>query len=187
MRRGLTLAELMATLGTLLMALVGAFMVMLTGMKSFQRTQADVSVSQPNAQAMRRIADTLRGAMSVTISNSGRTITYLLPRVSASADSATGEREVVYPFVSDGVVRSFSVDTAGRLVSQPDGRTLVRNISSTDPQQGSSQYNLIYAPFQSTTIGSRRAITITLISAESVAGTLRYARMKSTVLIQNAR
>jgi Tfp pilus assembly protein PilW len=187
MRRGLTLVELMATLGTMLMAITGAFVVMLAGLKSFQRTQADVSVSQPNAQAMRRIADTLRGAMAVTILDSGRTISYQLPALTSSVNATTGEREFASPFVSDGVARSFSVSTAGNLVSQPDGRTLLRNVRSTDPLPGSSQYNLTYAPFQSTTIGSRRAITVTLIALEGVAGTARYARMKSTVLIQNAR
>lgn len=187
MRRGITLVELMAMLSVLALALGGAFMVMLTSLKAFKRTQADVNVSQPNAQAMRRIIDTLRGAISVTISNSGRTITYTLPAYTSTVDPVTGERELRYPFVSDGVVRSFYVSTGGALRSTPDNKVMLRNVQSTDPDPGSSQYNLAYAPFQSTTIGSRRAITVTLIALETVAGTRRYARMKSTVLIQNAR
>jgi len=184
--RGVTLVEMLATLTAVAMALGGAFAMMLGGLKSFQRTQAEVSVAQPSAQAMRRVIDTLRSAMSVTISNSGRTITYTLPARSSSVDATTGELEYVYPLVSDGVVRSFTIAN-GRLVSQPEGRTLLRDVSTLDPLPTSSQYNMAYAPFQSTTIGSRRAITVTLIALQSVAGEAKYARMKSTVLIQNSR
>jgi Tfp pilus assembly protein PilW len=94
-RRGLTLVELMATLMAVVMALTGAFAVMLGSLKSFQRTQAGVSVAQPNSQAIRRVVDSLRGAMTVAISNSGRTITYTLPRQSSTVDPVTGERELI--------------------------------------------------------------------------------------------
>lgn len=185
-RRGFTLAELLATLVATTMALTGAFSLMLGGLKSLQRSQADVTVAQPNAQAMRRVADTLRSALSVTITNEGRTINYTLPLRSATADPVTGEREYVYPMVSDGVARSFIVAN-NRLTSQPDGRILLRDVTTVDPRPDSSQFNQAYAPFQSTTIGSRRAITVTLIALQQVAGESKYARMKSTVLIQNSR
>lgn len=185
-RRGMTLMEMLATLVATAMALGGAFAMMLGGLKSFQRTQAEVSVAQPNAQAMRRVVDTLRSAMSVTTTNSGRTINYILPQRSASVDPVTGEREYVYPMVSDGVARSFTIAN-GRLTSQPEGRVLLRDVTTIDPMPDSSQYNQAYAPFQSTTIGSRRAITVTLIALQQVAGESKYARMKSTVLIQNSR
>ncbi|MCC7435350.1 MAG: hypothetical protein IT363_11755 [Methanoregulaceae archaeon] len=185
-RRGVTLIELMATLIAVVMAVAGAFAVMLGGLKSFQRTQAEVAVAQPNSQAIRRVVDTLRGAMSVTISNSGRTISYTLPARSATVDPVTGEQELVFPLTSDGVTRSFTV-TNGQLVSQPGNRVLLRDVSAIDPLPDSSQFNQAYAPFQSTTIGSRRAITVTFIAAQPVAGETKFARMKSTVLIQNSR
>lgn len=185
-RRGLTLTELVATLGSMVLAVGGTFAVMLGGLRSFQKTDADIAVSQPNAQAMRRVVDTLRFARTVVISNSGKTITYTLPALTANVDPWTGEREIAYPVVSDGVTRSFSVAN-GKLTSEPGGRILLADVKATDPQQGSSQYSLAYAPFQSTTIGSRRAITVTFITQETVGGVSRFARMKSTVLIQNAR
>ncbi len=185
-RRGLTLVELMATLAAAGMAIAGAFAVLLNSMQSFRRIQSDVSVSQPNSQAVRRITETLRGAFSITISNSGRTISYTLPAYTSIADPISGERELAFPLRSDGTARSFAVAN-GLLTANPGGRVLMRNVLATDPLPGSTQYNLAYAPFQSTTIGSRRAITVTLIAQETIRGKPRYARMKSTVLIQNAK
>jgi len=182
----MTLIELMAALSVMSLALAGALTVLLQGLRSFQRIQADLTVSQPSAQAMRRISDTLRGAMSVSITNSGRTINYTLPVYLSTNDPVTGEREVRFPLQSDGVARSFSVSN-GRLYAYPGGRVLAPNVQTTDPLSTSSQYNQAYAPFQSTTIGSRRAITVTLITLESAGGKNRFARMKSTVLIQNSR
>lgn len=185
MKRGLTLAELMASMLALLMALGAALSLQVGASRSMNRIQSDLNVSSPSAQAMRRVSETLRGAMSVSISSDGKTITYLLPRVSSTSDPVTGEKELVFPLQSDGVTRSYVI-SGNNLISNPGGRVLVRNISSTDPRQGSTQYNQTYSPFQSTTIGSRRAITITLICKETANGAVRYARMKSTVLIQNS-
>jgi Tfp pilus assembly protein PilW len=184
-RRGISLAELLASMIAFLLALTAAISLQLTGSKSLNRIQSDLSVSTPSAQAMRRVSETLRSAMSITLSSDGKTITYILPKLTTTNDPVTGEKELVYPLVSDGVTRSFVV-SGTNLVSNPGGRVLVRNISSTDPQVGSTQYNQTYNPFQSTTIGSRRAITITIICKEIANGKTRYARMKSTVLIQNS-
>jgi len=184
MKRGMSLAELMASMIALLLALGAALSLQIGASRSMNRIQSDLSVSSPSAQAMRRVSETLRGAMTVSLSTDGKTITYVLPRTSTTADPITGEKELLFPLQSDGVTRSFVI-SGNRLISNPGGRVLIRNISSTDPNPNSTQYNQVYNPFQSTTIGSRRAITITLICKESANGAIRYSRMKSTVLIQN--
>lgn len=184
-RRGITLGELTASIVALGLALAAALSLQINGARSLNRIQSDISVSTPSAQAMRRVSETLRSAMSITLSSDGKTITYVLPKLTTTADTITGERELVFPLTSDGVTRSYTV-SGGNLVSNPGGRILIRNISSTDPQSGSTQYNQVYNPFQSTTIGSRRAITITFICKEVANGKTRFARMKSTVLIQNS-
>lgn len=183
-RRGFTLAELLASMVAFVMALGATFALQINASKSMTRVQSDMNVQTRSSQAMRRITDTLRQAMTVTLSSDGKTVTYTLPKLTTATDIVTGEKELVYPMVSDGVTRSFVV-SGSNLISNPGGRILVRNISSIDPQTGSTQYNKVYNPFQSTTIGSRRAITVTLICSEVANGKVRYARMKSTVLIQN--
>jgi len=183
-RRGFSLAELMASMVAMVMALGATFALQINASRSMTRVQTDMNVQNKSSLAMRRITDTLRQAMTVTLSTDGKTMTYTLPKLTTATDLVTGEKELVYPLVSDGVTRSFVV-SGTNLVSYPGGRILVRNISAIDPQTGSTQYNKPYNPFQSTTIGSRRAITITLICSEVANGKVRYARMKSTVLIQN--
>lgn len=183
-RRGFTLAELLASMIAMVIALTAVLALQMNASKSLNRMRSDLSVQGRSSQAMRRVADTLRQAMSVTLSSDGKTITYVLPKLTTTTDPVTGEKELFYPLTGDGVTRSFVV-SGTNLVSNPGGRILIRNLSATDPQAGSTQYNKAYNPFQSTTIGSRRAITITFICSEIANGKTRYARMKSTVLIQN--
>jgi hypothetical protein len=62
---------------------------------------------------------------------------------------------------------------------------LARNVVLTDPDPESSQYNQAYAPFQLTTIGSRRALSINVITQDQVLGKPRYVRLKTTVILRN--
>jgi hypothetical protein len=184
-RRGFSLAELSVSIGIIALTTFSITSLLLFGLRSMQRTTADVNNNQKGAQGMRRVAETLRSAMSTSISNDGRTITYTLPKVSNSLDAVTGEREFVIPKVSDGVSRMFYVTTSGSLIDSVTGRTLIKNIQLTDPDPNSSQYNQNYAPFSVVTLGSQKGITINLITSESVLGKLRYSRLKTTVLSHN--
>ena len=124
--------------------------------------------------------------MSVSITNEGKTLTYTLPKMSSAVDAVTGEKEIQIPVVSDGVTRTFNIDVStGKLKDLVTGKTLVRNIRMTDPDPNSSQYNQTYSPFSVTTVGSQRAVTLNLITAENVLGNLRYARYKTTVVLHN--
>lgn len=183
-RAGFTLFELLTAMVILSFTLFAILNLLIHGLRSFGKTTTDVNISQQNAQGMRRVIETIRAAVNVTISSDGKTLSYTLPLQSGSADPITGEKEYAIPIASDGVTRFFHI-TNGELRDQT-GRVLVRSIATTDPEPTSSQYNQQYAPFQSTTIGSRRAITVNLITQEQVNGMQRWARMKSTVLIRNS-
>ncbi len=185
-RRGYSLMELLSTMVAVVMVFGTTVAVQINSGKTLRRIESDLNVSQPPAQAMRRICDTLRTAVIVTIATNGKTIYFQLPSYSGTTDPVTGEKELNYPLTSDGVARSFSVSN-GRLVMTPGSTILAESIANTDPKPESTQYNQSYANFQSTTIGSRKAITVTLIAKETVLGKERYSRMKSTVLIQNSR
>ena len=185
-RRGLSLMELLATMFTLVLVFGTMVAIQISAGKTLTRVESDLNVSQPPALAMRRICDTLRSAVIVTVATNGKTIYFQLPAYTGANDSVTGEKELAYPLVSDGVARSFSVSN-GKLVMTPGSRVLAKSIANVDPKPDSTQYNQSYANFQSTSIGSRKAITVTLIAKETVMGKERYSRMKSTVLIQNSK
>lgn len=184
-RRGFTLTELLTSLGMMAFTLGAISSLFIFGLRSFQNTTTDTNLNQSNAQGMRRLTETLRSAMSITISNDGKTLSYTLPKLTAANDPQTGEKEFIIPLVSDGTNRTFTVNSSGNLIDSVGNRTLMKRIRATDPDPASSQYNQTYAPFSSTTIGSQRAITINLITAENVMGKLRYARFKTTVVLHN--
>lgn len=186
-RRGFTLVELLMGMGVVAFVLLGSISLLNTGLKSFNKTSIDVDITNQNANTMRRISETLRQAMTATITDSGRTITFELPAL-GPIDPKTGERELIEPMKSDGVVRKYTVDfSAKSLKEYPSGRTLVKNLSDIDLDPNSTQYKQVYPPFQLTSIGSYRAITIHLVTRKTNIDDLRYTRMKTTTVVRNAK
>lgn len=185
MRRGFTLVELMVGMTIMGLLIVGAMTVFSSSMRSFYKTKTDINLTTDNSLGMQRVADSLKPAYSMLIENKGLSVTFTLPLVSAVLDPTTYEHEYVDPLQSDGVSHTFIV-VDGQLIDKNDGRVLIDNIVLIDPEPKSSQYNQTYAPFQLTTIGSRRALTINFITQEEVLGEPRYVRMKTTVIIRNS-
>lgn len=183
-RRGLTMVELLVASATMMLLVLGACTLFFGATKQFYTTEADVDITQTNANGMRYITQKIRQAMSLSITSDGRKVYYTMPAYSNYYDDVTGERELIVPLVSDGVTRSFTV-SGSNLYDDVTGRVIVKNIVSIDPDPNSSQYNQTYAPFQLTTIGSRRALTINLITQRNVSTTKRFSRMKTTVIIRN--
>lgn len=185
-RRGMTLVELMAAMAIMGLTVAAMLSLFVFGTRTSRRTIADVNTAQTNSQALRRISETLREAATVSISNNGTVVTYQLPQRMNSNDPVTGERELIIPVVGDGVNRTFTVSN-GTLTDSVNGRVLLRGIMATDPEPDSTQFNQTYPPFQLSTIGSRRAVTIQLITSERVGGQQRVARLKTTTLIRNSQ
>lgn len=181
---GMTLIELLVASATTMMLVLGACTLFFAASKQFYTTEADVDITQSNANGMRYVTQKIRQAMSLTITDSGKSVSYVMPAYSSYVDSTTGEYELVVPLTADGVARSFSVSN-GTLYDNKTGKALVKNIVLTDPDPTSSQYNQTYAPFTLTTVGSRRALTINLITQRNVSSSKRYTRMKTTVIIRN--
>lgn len=185
-RRGFTLMELLVGMTILGALTIGTMTVFSESMKGFYRTKTDIDLASQNSLGVKRVAETLRSAYNMTISNSGKTVTYTMPLKNNAVDLVTGEREYFEPLASDGVQRSFTV-TNGKLIDNSSGRTLASNVILTDPDPQSSQYNQTYAPFQLTTIGSRRALSINVITQDQVLGKPRYVRLKTTVILRNSQ
>lgn len=184
--KGFSIVELTIALTIMSFTTFATFALFLTGLRTCEAAETDVNLSQPSSQALRRISEALRQATNVTIADSGMTVHYTMPKMTTGANPTTAEKEVVYPVVNETVTRTFAV-TGGQLVDRTMGRTLVENVITYDPLPSSSQYNKTYAPFQLTTIGSRRAISINIITSTVINGKRRYARLKTTVMVQNIR
>jgi prepilin-type N-terminal cleavage/methylation domain-containing protein len=182
--KGFTLVELLVGMTILGLLTIGTMTVFSETMKGFYKTKTDIDLASQNSLGVRRVAETLRSAYDMSISNGGKTVTYTFPLKNNSVDPDTGEKEYFEPLTSDGVSRSFTISN-GELVDVSSGRTLATNVILTDPDPQSSQYNQTYAPFQLTTIGSRRALSINVITQDQVLGQPRYVRLKTTVILRN--
>jgi len=178
--------EIIVTIGILSLALFGSLGLIITGLGSFTRSTVDLGNDEPTSQTIRKITENIRQAISVSVTNSGNTLNYTLPKMSTSADPVTGEKEYVMPLVSDGVARSYTISGAN-LVEQPSGRTLLGGLTSRDPDHSSGQFNQTYAPCVSQAAGNRQAITITLISSAMADRRIRFSKQKTTVALQNIR
>lgn len=185
-RRGSTLMELVVALTIMSFSLFSIVALLIAGVRSMETSNVDINLGQKNAQGLRRVAETIRAAYSVVITNSGKTLTYTMPLKTGFTDPITGEVEYATPLSSDNVQRTYSI-VNGDLVDSVSGRHLVKGILATDPDSHSSQYNQQYPPFQLTTIGSQRAISINLITGGNVTSGLRYVRLKTTTVIRNSR
>ena len=88
-RRGMALIELLAGLSLMLLTLGGVVSLTIGGLKSFSRTNTGIDLSEGNARSMRRVTETLRQAMGVTVLENGARIQYQMPTFSATADPIT--------------------------------------------------------------------------------------------------
>lgn len=185
-RRAFTLTELLVSLGLLGLVVAGASALTMAGLRRYANTQADVDATQEASLAAQTVVESVRQALSVQIQNGGFRLVYELPALAPSIDATTGERELAEPLRSDGAVRAFSVQD-GRLIDETTGRVVARSLVTTDPEPSSTQFGQTVAPFQLTTIGSRRAITVNLICLERTPGGQRYARFKTTFIVRNVQ
>lgn len=185
-QHAITLAELLVGMSLFMMLLMGTLTLLISGLNSYGKTTTDVNVDQPASQALRRISETLRPAMSVTLDAATNKLSFKLPQKTLSPSSYTGEKEYIVPLVADATNYYYQVKD-GKLYEFPGGRVLLTNIESVDPDPQSSQYNQPVTPFQSTTIGAARCVTLNFITADTFKGVKRYSRLKTTVILENVQ
>jgi prepilin-type N-terminal cleavage/methylation domain-containing protein len=187
MRRGFTLIELLVGLGLVALLVLGSMNLLVGSLRSLQTTTTDVTMTDQTSRTLRKIAENVRSAVSVTITN-GTTLTYNLPALASTADPVTGEREVAIPPTSDGVNRGYRVNFSdGTVTDLQTGKVLVRNVCSIDPDPQSTLYNQAYVPFQLVTIGSYKGVTINIIARDTSSRMVRTIRMKTTTILKNTQ
>ena len=183
-RRGSSLVEVVTGAVLMMLITLGTMSLMVTGLRYVTRTSTDLTIGGKNAQGLRWISEYARTAMSATIS--GSQINFTLPSRATTTDTNTGEKEMIYPVVGDGVTRGFKIDfSAGTLTDLHMNKVIMKNITSTDPDPASSTYGQAYTPFSFSQVGAHKVIVIQIITKDKVAGNVRYSRMKNTVLLRN--
>ena len=188
MKKGFTLVEVMASMFVLGMIVLGSFALLTTGLAGFTRANTDAELSSTNARSMRHVVENLRNASSVTVSSSGLRVDYTLPLYTNSADAVTGEKEISVPVQSDGVARAYVVDFAkGTMTDTSTNKVVLTNISSVDLDPNSTLYKKAYSPFQLSSVGSVKALTVNLITTANVVSDKRFVRFKTTVIGHNTK
>jgi len=188
MKRGFTIVELMIGMVIAGFVVMGSLNLFVFGVKGFSRISVDAKVSNTNAQTIRRIAENLKGATSVTVSDSGKRIDYTLPKYSGFIDPTTGEKELFQPLQSDGVARSYVVSfTNGTLTEGATNKVMLKDVAAKDPDSKSTQYGQAYVPFTVTLVGSIQAVSINLIVLDKSIGEQRYSKFKTTVIGHNLK
>ncbi len=185
--RGFTLLELMVGLSLLSAILTGVLLMEVSAARTFNRNMAQIDISTASATSLRKVSKLLRNARDAVITNDGATIQYTLPALTDAPDSTTGEREFVVPLQSDGIAHTLYVSIGTMYMRDGSGAatSVIENLSSIDPDPKSSEYGKNYAVFATSSIGSRRAVTITLILRKKGPEGYRYTRIRGTVVLGN--
>ncbi|MEW5883331.1 MAG: prepilin-type N-terminal cleavage/methylation domain-containing protein [Armatimonadota bacterium] len=186
-RRGFTLVEVMMGVGLTALLIVMALNVFTDAAASFHRTETRDTLSTQNALAVRRIVEQLRSAAVVEIRDSGRTIVFEQPMLSANPDPTTGEYEYVDPMLGDGVQQAIYYQDRKLIFDDGSGREVVLadEVSATDPDPDSAYYNTAYPIFSNSSVGSTRGVRIMIVSSRMTHRGLEYSRMSTTVLLRN--
>lgn len=154
-KRGATMVEVVVGAGLSVITLVGGVACFMGGMMSWMKGVGAMDSISKSQDSIKLVSQQLREAMAVTISDSGKTVTYTIPLKDNSGS-------YVLPLASDGITRQFKVDqeTLVQTVGTTT-RTISTNVLSIDPATGSA-----YTPFSANNGDVTRQMVITLVTSK---------------------
>jgi len=186
-KRGFTLIEVMVGAAlTALLFLISANLFQ-SAFRSFRKTDTRLDLSDRSAIAMRRIAQDLRSAATVTIAADGTSVSFQMPLLSSTNDTTTGEKEYIDPIQGDGTTRQYYT-SGGNLyykIGTGTPEKMAGYIASVDPEPSSSTYNQTYKTFAASSVASTSGLTIMLISRKTLSNSAEYVRMSTTIKLRN--
>ncbi len=189
-RRGSTLVEVMTATVLVSMLIISALALLSTSLRSFNKTDKRIEMSDEGAIALRKISEELRSAVVVDILSSGREVAFELPLRNTHVDPVTGEYEYATPVVTDGIDRRYYVSSDGDLmykVGTSAPRRIMAGVMDLDPDPESAHYNQPYPVFSLEKLSNRQSLRITVIAErETVSGTQRN-RMSTEALLRNVQ
>lgn len=181
-RRGATLIEVMTASSMTVVIIGAAVAMMLSGSRSWAQGESYIAAELNGQQAMKRIAQDLREAMSVTVSTDGRSVTYRLPR-------RDGNGSFITPAVLDPTIYNCYVvaNERGRydLFIGPVGgaRRISSNVVLTDPE---GINNPVYRPFTPGLGTVTRQITLMVVTQTASLGERGIThRVRERIVLRN--
>ena len=189
-RRGFTLIEVMVGSSLTALLILYSLTLLSTSLRSMQRTDARIEMSDKGTLVIRKISEELRSAFNVTVSSDGRTLSYSLPKSNTTNDSVTGEKEYTLPMQSDGITKNYSVNSSGQLrywENTGAARTIATGILLVDPDPASTKYNETYLNFQLLRVGTKAAVRVTLLTQRNLLSGKQNNRMTVLTLLRNAK
>lgn len=152
--------------------------VFLMGMSSWYRGQGNIDAQNGSQAAVRRVANVLREAMSVTVDGDGLGVSYRMPQVD-------GDGAFVMPATWDGVDRRIELSGSDlQVVAGNDESTLCRGVITTDPltQGGSGAYRIFTAGNGAIT----RSLNVMIVTRMNSYRTEQVtSRSRETVFLRN--
>ncbi len=174
-KRGVSLLEAVTAAALTTIVIFGSVATFLSGMSAWVRGQAHIDAESGSQRAVRRIANDLREAMTVSVDADGMGITYNLPQ-------KDGTGAYVIPMVSDGVSRRIALN-AGQIVKTGGGenRVYCKGVVTTDPVS-----NAAYRVFTPGVGAVTRSLTIMIASRSASYKTETVAsRSRETIYLRN--
>lgn len=173
--RGTTLIEVVTGASISAVTLIGGVACFMAGMMSWLKGVGSMDSISKSQNSVRLMAQQLREAVSVTISNDGNTVTYQLPLKDPSGS-------YVLPLTTDSTVRKFTLSNG--TLTQTIGATsmkLTDNVLSTDPTTGSS-YKIFTANSGTVT---RQVIIQLVTSKQGFRNNWTPSRSRESVYLRN--
>ncbi|HLK13753.1 MAG TPA: hypothetical protein VKT78_03025 [Fimbriimonadaceae bacterium] len=179
-RAAQTLVEMVLALSLTALVFFVGISTFLLGMSSWYRGNNRMSVEGSTEHAVRKIAMTLRTAMSVTVDSNGKGLSYRLPAVD-------GTGTFISPATWDGVNRRIELDGTSMYIKGDNlaNVDICDNVVLTDPL--SSGGNQSYRIFTAGAGTITRSLTVMLVSQQNSynSSTPVSGRHRETIYLRN--
>ena len=179
-RGGQTLIEMVLALSLTTLVFTVGISTFMFGMASWFRGQSRIGVEVTSQQAVRKIATTLRTAMSVTVDSNGQGMSYRLPAMD-------GTGTFLSPATWDGVNRRIELDGSSIYIKGDNlpNQDICDNVITTDPNSsGGTQAYKIFVPGAGTITRSLTVMVVAQQSSDSTQ-TAVNGRHRETIYLRN--
>lgn len=177
-RKGASLVEVVTASTISVLVLTGAYAALLSGSKTWIKGSGAMDAEATAQRAVRKIANELRQAMSVTVDANGLGLSYRMPVVD-------GNGSYTVPPVWDNVVRRVELN-GSNLNIVTDGSTdrIASGVILTDPLSsgGTGTYRIFTAGAGTIT----RQVTVQVVVQKNTVGTYtKQSRNRETIFLRN--
>lgn len=177
-RRGATTLEVLTAASISTIVLFASILAFLSGMGSWAKGSARIAAESRSQQAIRAISQQLREAMSVTVDEDGRGLSYRFPRTDSSGN-------YIVPAEWDGVERRIEYQSGAiSIVVGGTRHTVCRGVILEDPLRGPG--DKAYKIFTKGPGTITRQVTVQIVAQHSGKNNgYERSRIRETIYLRN--